>query len=113
MVLHIMTPDIIKDWLDEQGKDRHWLAEKCGVKKATVDGWLSNGRPIPATALIVLRDVMNPGRPLTPSLEYSTWKRLEAKAEMRRKSLEDFVAEILRREAEAPDEETRARYGKQ
>lgn len=107
-----MTPDTIKDWLDEQGRDRHWLAGKCGVSKATVDGWLSNGRTIPGTALIVLKDLMDPGRPLTPALDYATWKRLEAKAVLRRQSLDDFVAEILRREAACSDEETQARFGK-
>jgi hypothetical protein len=106
-----MNADEIKDWLDSIGKDRHWLAEKCGVKKNTVDGWLSNGRPISGPALLVLKELMNPGRPLTPALDYTTWKRLEAKAAMRRISLEQLIAEILTHEAAVSDEETKARYG--
>lgn len=43
-----LNAESIKSWLAGQGRDRAWLAEQVGVKKNTVDNWLSRGKPIPA-----------------------------------------------------------------
>ncbi len=37
----------IKHWLKERNLDRQWLADQIGVKKRTVDNWLSSPQEIP------------------------------------------------------------------
>lgn len=48
-----MTREEIRDWLDLIGKNRDWLAEKCGATKYTVNTWFSTrGFPKPALKMI-------------------------------------------------------------
>lgn len=42
-----MTKTSIKQWLKAIGKNRDWLAEKCGVTRGGINTWLSTSRPIP------------------------------------------------------------------
>lgn len=54
------TKEEIKKWLKDNGKDRHWLAEKCEVEKRTVDNWLSPARVIPSKGILAIREILNP-----------------------------------------------------
>lgn len=49
----------IKQWLRAQLRSRSWLAEQCGVKKRTVDNWLSSPQAIPAKALRIIERLMS------------------------------------------------------
>ena len=42
------TKEEIKDWLKGIGKDRFWLADKCGVEKVSVDGWFTSRGRVPS-----------------------------------------------------------------
>lgn len=48
----------VKSWLKSTGKNRDWLADKCGVSKRTVDCWMAASGTIPARAILVLQDLM-------------------------------------------------------
>lgn len=50
--------DRVKQWLDDRGKNREWLASKCNVALQTVNNWLSTGRPVPAKAKIIIDGLM-------------------------------------------------------
>lgn len=52
------TKEEIKDWLKGIGKDRFWLADKCGVKKVSVDGWFTSRGRVPSYALLVIQNLM-------------------------------------------------------
>lgn len=43
----------IAAWLHSIGKDRAWLAQKCGATKHTVDSWFST-RGFPKPALVII-----------------------------------------------------------
>jgi hypothetical protein len=51
--------EAIKEWLRENGRDRSWLAQACGVGKRTVDNWLSSPRAIPHKALRIIEQLMS------------------------------------------------------
>lgn len=77
-----MTRDEIAAWLTVIGKDRHWLAEKCGSTKHTVDSWFSTrGFPKPARVIIerLMRDT---GHGITADLSrvqftVAEWEHIE------------------------------------
>lgn len=48
----------VKSWLKKIGKDRDWLAEKCFVKKKSVDDWFRNGKKLPKAKLALIRGIM-------------------------------------------------------
>ena len=52
------TKEEIKDWLKGIGKDRFWLADKCGVEKVSVDGWFTSRGRVPSYALLVIQNLM-------------------------------------------------------
>jgi len=53
------SKEAVKEWLSNHAdRDRHWLAEKCGTEKRTVDNWLSSPQPIPAKATLIIRQLM-------------------------------------------------------
>ncbi len=52
------TKEEIREWLRENGKNREWLADQCGVHKTTVNNWFSN-RPIPGSSLATIRILMD------------------------------------------------------
>jgi hypothetical protein len=100
-----VSPDSIKNWLSEQGKDRTWLAGQCHVSKPTVDGWLSGGRTIPGPAQTVLRHLMDPGIAITPKLDLGTVNILMKRASLLGVSFEAYIEAVLTREAARPDAE--------
>lgn len=53
-----MNKQDVKMWLRSIGKDREWLAEQIGVKKRSVDNWLSSHRDIAAKAQIIIARLM-------------------------------------------------------
>lgn len=61
------TKEEIKDWLKGIGKDRFWLADKCGVKYLVVNNWFSKSRTIPKKALIIIDNLMNQPQPADDS----------------------------------------------
>lgn len=74
--------DEIAAWLQAIGKDRHWLAEKCGTSKTTVDSWFST-RGFPKPALITIdRLIRDTGHGITADLSAVTltvaeWEHIE------------------------------------
>lgn len=52
------TKEEIKDWLKGIGKDRFWLADKCGVEKVSVDGWFTSRGRVPSHAILVIQNLM-------------------------------------------------------
>lgn len=50
--------DRIKAWLKSHNHDRDWLAEQIGVKKRTVDNWLSSPKEIPIGKLSLIERLM-------------------------------------------------------
>ena len=49
----------IKNWLKEIGKDRFWLAEKCGVDKRSVDEWFTSRGKVSAKAILIIQSLMS------------------------------------------------------
>ncbi|MGJ8678623.1 MAG: hypothetical protein ACSHX0_14015 [Akkermansiaceae bacterium] len=41
-------------WLKDNHHSRDWLAEKCGVKRGTVNNWLTTPRGLPAKASLII-----------------------------------------------------------
>ena len=52
------TKTEIKHWLRSAKLSRTWLADQCGVKKNTVNNWLSTKISIPERALIQIERLM-------------------------------------------------------
>lgn len=50
--------DRIKAWLKSHNHERDWLAEQIGVKKRTVDNWLSSPKEIPLGKLTLIERLM-------------------------------------------------------
>lgn len=71
-----MEKEEVKIWLKAIGKDRSWLAEQIGVKKRSVDNWLSSHRDIAAKAQIIIARLMtqhpSSTAPLPPSDDENT-----------------------------------------
>lgn len=51
--------ELIKSWLKKNKKSREWLAQKCFVKKASVDDWFRSKGIIPPAKLELIRKEMN------------------------------------------------------
>lgn len=66
-----MKADEIKQYLEALGYDRQWLAEQIGVKKSTVDGWLSARRPISSAAQKSLSNLFIGKRQMDLTLSFS------------------------------------------
>ena len=90
-----MEPHDIKLWLEDEKRDRHWLAAQCHVSKPTVDGWLSAGRKIPAPALAIIRSLMNPSAPISPRLALPVFMKAQRKAEAEGITLDEWMAKVL------------------
>lgn len=50
--------EAIKSWLKKNKKSREWLAQKCFVKKASVDDWFRSKGIIPPAKLELIRKEM-------------------------------------------------------
>lgn len=98
-----MDPTAIKEWLEARKRSRAWLAEQCHVSKATVDGWLSARRPIPAPTQALIRKLMDEARPLNPQLDLETFLRAQRKAHEAGQTLEQWIEGIIKREAAKAD----------
>ena len=101
------SKDEIKIWLKQSGHDRNWLAEQCGVKKNTVNNWLSTSIDLPAKSLRIIESMMKADAEkldtLQPSLshivirvnsdDFDAWSRAAlAKGQI----LTDWVIESIR-----------------
>jgi hypothetical protein len=78
-----VTPDGLKEWLNNQGKDRHWLADEIGVAKRTLDNWFSTEFPLYAVKAIERLDrELNSPQPADDSinLTISQWRELAKRA---------------------------------
>jgi hypothetical protein len=89
-----MKPEQIKQWLKESGHDRHWLADKCGVHKSTVDGWLSN-RPIPRQADTAIKAMMMEGTSLNPKFTLDQFSRIQQRAKSEGMTVEQWIAKAV------------------
>lgn len=91
----------IKKWLHENGRDREWLAQYCRVSKATVDGWLSVGRPIPGPALKLIEGLISSALPSSGELDFDLVMRLDrARVQAGYSTLEEFIRDTLETKAE-------------
>ncbi len=91
-----MNPETIKTWLKSNRKDRQWLADKCGVHKQTVDGWLSANRTISAPAATIIRGLMKGSAALNPRLTLEEYNRAQSIAHAKGQSLEDWISELIK-----------------
>ena len=102
----------VKAWLLEHNRSRDWLARQCRVAKKTVDGWLSEGRPIPGPARKLLEGLMATSPDvggislellfrLDRAREVGGFRTLE---EFFRHALETVAGEILESSGEVPRE---------
>lgn len=93
----------VRNWLDTNGKDRHWLAKQLGTSKSTVDGWFA-GRPIAGPAEILLKHLMAKPLPLNPEFTLEEYERLTAEAQKLNISVHEFVIRAAKKEAGIPVE---------
>jgi hypothetical protein len=91
-----VNTEIIKTWLKTNKKDRHWLADQCGVHKQTVDGWLSAGRTIPKPAASIIQGLMNKGPSLAARLTLDEYNRAQNKAAESGKTLETWISDLIK-----------------
>ena len=91
----MLNEEEIKKWLKDTGKNRQWLAEKTLSKKRTVDGWLSDGNPIPPAKLAVIERLMNGEDEIQFELPENFEAIIREKAKAAKKSIDDLVIEIL------------------
>lgn len=89
-----MKPDQIKQWLKETGKDRAWLAEKCGVSKSTVDGWMA-GRTIPKPAIVTISSLMFEETSLSPKFTLDQFSKIQQRAKAEGVSVEEWIAKVI------------------
>lgn len=99
-----MDPDDIKRWLEEEKKDRRWLAAQCHVSKATVDGWLSAGRTIPPPSLAIIRGLMTPSAPFAPRVALPVFMKAQRKAEAEGITLDEWMAKVIEAAVSEPDQ---------
>jgi hypothetical protein len=97
-----MTESQIKDWLEASDRDRHWLAEQCGVSKPTVDGWLSAGRTIPAPALKLIHRLMHGPGSINPILTLVEFQAAQQAARTAGLTLDAWISRLIRDEIARP-----------
>lgn len=90
------TPDEIKRWLKTAGQTRAWLADQCLVSKATVDGWLSAGRPIPGSSSRIIDRLMNGSPQVNPSLTLEQYSKAQKIAEAKGKTLTQWIEDLIK-----------------
>ena len=52
-----MNKETVNSWLAKHGRNREWLAEKCGVNIRTVGNWLTSVG-IPSKAQVIIQSLM-------------------------------------------------------
>jgi hypothetical protein len=94
--------EAIKEWLRENGRDRNWLAQACGVGKRTVDNWLSSPRAIPHKALRIIAQLTNglsdeAAQNLVLQLDQPTFERFNRAAMTQGLTITEWAVEALNR----------------
>lgn len=93
----------IEAWLDKLGKPRAWLAEQMNVSAETVKGWLSNGRPITGSSVVLLQQLMNPNPELNPEFTLQEWEQIEELARQAGIPPREWMKRVLKRELHTTD----------
>lgn len=89
-----MDKDFVKRWLKENGRDRQWLAQRCGVSVATVHGWLSSGRRMSDSAKKLCEEAIL--GPYIPKIEFSFDEWLAVQNAAKKAGVDD-ISEWLKR----------------
>lgn len=105
--------EAIKEWLRENGRDRNWLAQACGVGKRTVDNWLSSPRAIPHKALRIIEQLTSEPtgaalQNLVLHVDSPTFDRYNRAAMGRGLTITEWAVDALNRAARAYPLETEA-----
>lgn len=93
-----MEKEDVKFWLKSIGKDREWLAQKCGVSKRTVDNWISPGKPLPIKAQVDIQNLMDSGvasQRIRVNFNQREWEAILEVLKMHRESFLSFVNTAL------------------
>lgn len=101
-----MNQNDVKKWLAETGRDRRWLAEKCGVALQTVNNWLSTNRGLPSKAKLTILGLMQTesstlegsqarGQSLVIRLTDEEFDRIERAANLEGKGVRQWVVDSL------------------
>lgn len=97
----------IKQWMEDSGFDREWLAARCGVEKRTVDNWLSSSRKVPKSHRAMILELMRtcgarsdyPGSGLSQNLvlimDEAAFARYNAAAVARGMLIKDWALAVL------------------
>lgn len=100
-----MNKQEVKEWLDQIGKDRFWLAEQLSCSKGTVDNWLSR-KPFPGWAVKIIENLMRASGtiefPEADQIEFSLGDIIaldEARQKVGYATLKDFMRDTLRAKA--------------
>ncbi len=98
----------VKAWLRATGRDRAWLAARCGVGKRTVDNWLSSPREIPPKARFIINSLMRereqsggegPLQNLVLQVDEATFDKWNRAALVRQMTLKDWAVDALNKAA--------------
>lgn len=91
-----MDIEKLRNWLKTNGKDRAWLAEKCGVSKHTVDGWFA-GRQISGPAKAAVERVLA-GPPTIGDLKMSLdeWQQIQDRAAHEGVGPLEWIARVIK-----------------
>ena len=89
----------IRKWLIDIGLTRQQLGEKLLVKKRTVDGWLSDGKPIPSAKMEVIERLMTGDEEIIVPLPDDFEEYVQAQAKKLKTSIDQFVIDLLAKAA--------------
>lgn len=94
--------DEIKQWLKLTGHSRQWLADKCAVKKATVDGWLgkSSKKAIPGPACLIIRGLIDNPK-ASPDFDLDQYEKIERLAKAEGKTVKQWMHDLAMKELAA------------
>lgn len=102
-----MDAQEIKDWLDEIGEDRQWLADETSTAMGTVNGWLSSGRKIPGPTVKLIHLLMERTRGKAPEITGLTadfvYRMDRARQRLGFESMEEFVNQAIEAAIEATE----------
>lgn len=101
------TKQQIEDWLDKLGKSRVWLAEQLNVSADTVKGWLSAGRPITGSSVLLLLQLMSPKAALDPEFTLQEWEQIEELARQAGITPREWISRTLKRELHKVTEDSK------
>lgn len=92
-----METQVLKDWLKAKSLSRHWLADKCGVSKGTVDQWfkVTHPRPIPEPTQRLISGLMEEER-INPKFSLDEISKMSERASEEGKEIDDWIIEAVR-----------------